>query len=121
MNTNELLHREHMLWLNQLDFYQDEVRFFQNRLLQVVLRHFRTTNMETVANFREKFLGMLRLIDECRHIIIAHEAELAHANREEGSQVSDHTIMRREMAEIEQNFQTLRQEFQALLSQHPLA
>jgi hypothetical protein len=120
MNKAESLHREHLVWLQHLDFYQDEIRFSQNRLLQVVLKHFREVNMETVAQFREKFLQMLRLIDECRHIIIAHEAEIASALAQENPRVTDHSIMKREMAGLEENFSQLRQDFQNLLVQHPI-
>lgn len=116
----EKLHQEHNVWLQQLDFYQDEIRFSQNRLLQVVLKHIHTVNMETVADFRRNFLEMLGLIDECRHIIAAHEGEMAAASQNPGSKVHDHSIMRREMAALEKKFSLLRADFQTLLTKHPL-
>jgi len=120
MKQNEEMHREHISWLQQLDFFQDEIRFFQNRLLQVVLKHIKTVNMEHVATFRTRFLDLLRLIDECRHIIVAHEAEIAQALQTPGTKVHGHSIMSKELNALDEKFDTLRKEFNQLLHTHPL-
>jgi hypothetical protein len=119
MSSIETMHTEHLNWFQQLDFYQDEVRFFQNRLLQLVLRRIKTLNMETVAGFRKQFMEMLMLLDDYRHVIAAHEASLSAALQKGEVEVHDHTEMNAKMEALAQAFGTLRSEFQQLQAAHP--
>lgn len=114
----EAMHTEHLNWFQQLDFYQDEVRFFQNRLLQLVLRRIKTLNMETVAGFRKQFMEMLILLDDYRHDIAAHETSLSIALQQGKAEVHDHTDMHAKMEALAQAFSTLRSEFQHLQATH---
>ena len=118
MSQIETMHAEHLTWFQQLDFYQDEVRFFQNRLLQLVLRRIKTLNMETVADFRKRFMEMLIMLDDYRHHIAGHEAELSLLLQEGESVAHDHTEMDAKVETLATAFVVLRAEFQELQARH---
>ena len=119
MSNIEAMHTEHLNWFQQLDFYQDEVRFFQNRLLQLVLRRIKTLNMEVVADFRRQFIEMLRTLDDYRHHIAAHEAELSIALQSENVGGHDHSDMQTKMEILAETFGAMRLKFHQLQSTHP--
>ena len=60
-------HKEHKEWLSKLNFYQDEIKFFQNELLSVLHEHIdRMSIIELVDEYRDIFIKKLRQIDELR-------------------------------------------------------
>lgn len=77
MKSTAFVHQEHKEWLQQLNFYQDEIKFFQNELAMVLHKHLdRFEFIENVDEYKNIFLKKLQHIDELRHKIILHEKAL---------------------------------------------
>jgi hypothetical protein len=106
------VHREHLLWLNELNFYQDEIKFFQNQIIRLILHHLQEINMERVGEFRQEFFQYLKLIDDFRFQIYFHEKKLAEKSiNTEVEDDNDHQYMRQEVTEFEKSFMDLRERF----------
>jgi hypothetical protein len=72
------LHFEHKLWLNELDFSQDELSIFTKYLAGVIEKN---TNKIVVAMAESKQSQLIRqkeVVDELRHLIQSNESKLAH-------------------------------------------
>lgn len=71
-------HEEHRDWLRTLDFFQDEIKIFQNELAEVLRRHPNLLSVvEHVDEYRRILLKKLEHIDNLRCGIQAQERVLA--------------------------------------------
>jgi regulator of replication initiation timing len=71
-------HRSHKKWLAKLDFFQDEIKYFQNRVAEVAAKNTKEEIVEKVKNFRKMIIQMLTDIDDMRHQIHLHEYYLTY-------------------------------------------
>lgn len=55
--------------LTTLDFFQDEVRYYQHQLAQIASRDTERQYHQRTITFRQRLLDMLKQIDELRHSI----------------------------------------------------
>ena len=83
---NTDLHFEHENWNRELDFWQDELESFQNRLNELVARHY---DKDMYANI-EKFQNQLNIhegvMNSIRNQIQMHESNIAdHYRKNEDS------------------------------------
>jgi len=83
---NPDLHFEHENWNRELDFWQDELESFQNRLNELVARHY---DKDMYANI-EKFQNQLNIhegvMNSIRNQIQMHESNIAdHYRKNEDS------------------------------------
>ncbi len=83
---NTDLHFEHETWSRELDFWQDELESFQNRLNELVMRF---TDKDMYANI-EKFQNQLNIhegvMNSIRNQIQMHESNIAdHYKKDEDS------------------------------------
>ena len=83
---NTDLHFEHETWMRELDFWQDELESFQNRLNELVMRF---TDKDMYANI-EKFQNQLNIhesvMNSIRNQIQMHESNIAdHYKKNEDS------------------------------------
>lgn len=117
-NLNEL-HKDHLNWLGQLDFYQDEIKFFQKKLFTAILSvdHSLITE-EHVAEYRELFFLTLKRIDDLRHLILKHELMIKREGRESFDKEHDHGHVHEQMEHVESTFMELRKRFKAFASHH---
>ncbi len=99
---NTDLHFEHETWRRELDFWQDELESFQNRLNELVMQY---TDKDIYANV-EKFQNQLCIHEEVmnsiRNKIQMHESNMAdHYRKNEDSMnremVKKHLEIRRRM------------------------
>lgn len=66
-----LENQEYRDWLSQLNFYQDEIKIFQNELLRVIHKHpDYLAIVEHVEEYRAIFLRKLQHIDDLRHQLL---------------------------------------------------
>lgn len=119
MATLNELHKDHLHWLSELDFFQDEIKFFQNKLFTSILEsdHGPITE-EHVAEYRELFFLNLRRIDDLRHQILRHEVMIKREGRESFEKIHDHDSLRTYMTELEHALMELRKRFRAFASHH---
>ncbi|HMS69558.1 MAG TPA: hypothetical protein PKD18_15540 [Saprospiraceae bacterium] len=71
------LHFEHVLWTRQLEFEQDEIKFFNKKLEEVVSRWTDVIILGKVEQFQNQFIRNNEVIDSLRHEIKLHEQYLA--------------------------------------------
>ncbi|MCX6312314.1 MAG: hypothetical protein NT084_11850 [Bacteroidetes bacterium] len=115
------LHLEHEEWLNKLGFYADEIALMRKNLEDVVSKN---TNKELLAkgeHFQNQLILQKENIDEIKHSIKDHENYLEHRIDEKPStsdhrNYNDHAKMRDNFNGFEKNFNDLRREFKAFLS-----
>lgn len=117
-NLNEL-HKDHLHWLAELDFFQDEIKFFQKRLFTAILENDHSPiTEEHVAEYRELFMLNLKRIDDLRHLILRHEMMIKKEGRESFDNHHDHDHVKEQIQHIEVALLDLRKRFKAFASHH---
>jgi hypothetical protein len=115
--ASKIQHKEHREWLEKLNFYQDEIRIFQNELLLVLHKHADNLSLlEHVNEYREIFQRKLDLLDRFRHRIVRHEAQLVPRVGSGENDFVGHNELRQELAEFEQQFDELKQNFRRFVA-----
>ena len=105
-------HKEHKEWLSQLNFYQDEIKFFQNELLAVLHLHIdRLSIVELVDEYRDIFMKKLRQIDELRMQIVLHERLLSKMEDPKAEELWHHTEVRDKINEFRDDLEVLKKNF----------
>jgi hypothetical protein len=117
-NLNQL-HQEHTTWIGQLDFFQDEIKFFQNKLFTMILENDHSLiTEEHVEEYRELFFLNLKRIDDLRHLILRHEMMIKREGRESFDKNHDHDHVAVSMAHVETSLMDLRKRFKAFAAHH---
>jgi len=118
MNTEHIIedemfvHKEHKEWLSQLNFYQDEIKFFQNELVKVIHENnYSFSSIETVEEYRNILLKKLEHIDEMRHLIMQHERALAYPPEMDGDELGDHQEVRLRFLDFKDKFELMKKNF----------
>ncbi len=70
------MHAEHRQWQENLLFYQDELRTFQDRLREVTSKTPSAEVMAWVEHFQNQFGIQQQLIDEITHSLREHERDM---------------------------------------------
>lgn len=119
MSNLSTLHHDHQQWISQLDFFQDEIKFFQNKLFTAILENDHSPlTEEHVAEYRELFFLHLRRIDDIRHDILRHEQMIKEAGRESFGKEHDHDHVSEQMQHMEAALMELRKRFKAFAAHH---
>lgn len=71
----ESQHFEHKTWMNQLDFYADEVKIYEQQLEKLVTRNIKEM-LPRLEHFQNSFIRQKEVLDKLRHDIRVHEHEL---------------------------------------------
>lgn len=75
--SNELAHFEHTQWRNELSFWESELKFFNERLGEIVSKWTDKTVMAELEQFQNQFIRQAEVIDTLQHEINVHETEIA--------------------------------------------
>ncbi len=70
------LHFELKVWLNELNFFKEEVGFFENRLMEVARKNTDREMMIELEHFQNQFIRQKEVIDETRHDVKQAENQL---------------------------------------------
>jgi hypothetical protein len=112
LESNEFVHQEHQQWLSQLNFYQDEIKFFQNELALVLHRNMDSLSIiEYVEEYKEILLKKLEHIDELRHDIISHEKKLKKDTNGDLGEPQPHEMVREKFDTFVQDFELMKKNF----------
>ena len=112
VEDEQFVHNEHKEWLSQLNFYQDEIKFFQNELVKVIHEHnYSFSSLETVEEYRNILLKKLGQIDEMRHVIMRHERALAFQPEMDSDELKDHKEVGRRFSKFVKKYELLRNNF----------
>lgn len=111
--VSSLYHREHQEWSTKLNFFQDEMKFFQKELTRIASKHPDLPSIEEhVQEYKQLFKKKSSRIEDLRRHIANHEANIAHYKNQEDLDLAEHHSMRELFHELDSNFSELRKNFQ---------
>ncbi|MBP6619814.1 MAG: hypothetical protein KA188_06140 [Leadbetterella sp.] len=70
------LHEDHIEWLKALDFYEDELFIFKNRLAEVSAKNSSVEVKKEVEKYQNKFIIQKNEIDNLKHYIHGAERDM---------------------------------------------
>lgn len=112
IENTALMHKEHRNWLSQLNFYQDEIKFFQNELANVIQSHMESLSIiESVDEYKGILLKKLAHIDDLRHEISRHENAMASSPSEDSGYHGSHQKIRSRLNQFVADFEMLKKNF----------
>lgn len=113
------IHQEHREWLNTLNFYHDEIKYFQTRLAEIASKDAEDQYHQKIVDFKARFFDMLQKIDELRYSIYKHEQEVAnHFELSQRTRVAindDHHSKKNDFDQFEKNYEQLKKDFNDFL------
>ena len=111
-DTRTFYHQEHRDWLSTLDFYQDEIKFFQNELAMILHANMGSMSiLEHADEYKMIFRKKLETLDELRHAIVNHDISLAKNATEEAEIDKTHDQVRKNYETFKENFDLMKQNF----------
>lgn len=117
----EVLHQEHLEWLNKLDFYKDDIAILKRRIEEVAAKNTGHDVMAMIEHFQNQLIIQRNELDEFRHAIKEHENEVEAAVKSNPTatnrqRLSDDPMLRTRMERYETIFNELRMELYRFLS-----
>ena len=115
------LYFELKVWLNELNFFKEEIGFFENRLMEVARKNTDRQMMVELEHFQNQFIRQKEVIDETRHDVkqaenqlerIAHDQPIA----SDHLYFEDHTSLRETMNTFRDIYTDLKKEYLRFLA-----
>jgi hypothetical protein len=69
----QVLHFEHKTWVNELEFIEGELNFFENRLSDLVMRYREVEVLAKLEQFQNQFIRQKEVLDKLLRDIRVHE------------------------------------------------
>ena len=116
LNTDvQVLHFEHKVWMNELDFFAGELVFFENRLSDLVMRYREVEVLAKLEQFQNQFIRQKEVLDKLMRDIHVHEQNISikllkEQAIEDGFQHA-HVDMRARMASYRKIYTELKTDF----------
>ena len=107
---DENLHFEHENWKSELEFWDDELKTFTNRMSELVTRWTNDEVLEQLEHFQNEFVLHGAVIDDFKETINKHEANV--------TLVKTHMQLREKMEKQRQKYADLKKEFFRFLSEY---
>ncbi len=76
------LHLEYRLWINELNFYKQEIEIFEQHLQRLIIGHSQVDVRAQVEQFQNQFICQKEVIDILKHDLHVSEKQLAAFVRE---------------------------------------
>lgn len=111
------LHLEYGSWMNELNFYKDEIIIFEKHLEEIISQ---PTDLETrvqVEHFQNQFIRQKVIIDDLKHLLQVSERQLAAYVKKlsgmglESIRMDNHTRLRDDMKIFREIYTELKKEF----------
>lgn len=120
---NEDLHFEHKNWNRELDFWEDELRSFNNRLQELVIRWTDESVLSQIEKFQNKFLIQESTIDSIKNQIEMHETNMSehykiHEDVLNKTLVEIHLSIRKQMDSQRKIYDGLKKDFFTFLTKY---
>jgi predicted nucleic acid-binding Zn-ribbon protein len=87
------LHFEHVQWLNELRFWEDELKSFNNRLTETIMKDISQEAKAQIEHFHNKFILHEKAIDQIKNEVKRHESVLAQISAGQMTNLSDSTVV----------------------------
>lgn len=115
------LYFELKVWLNELNFFKEEVGFFENRLMEVARKNTDRQMMVELEHFQNQFIRQREVIDETRHDVKQAENQLEkiahdHPIASDHLYFEDHTSLRETMNTFRDIYTDLKKEYLRFLA-----
>lgn len=112
---------DHSEWVRALDFYKDDIRTLEKRLLEMAAKNNGHEAMASVEHFQNQFIVQRNNIDELRHSVNEHAGQVAsearaHAGKMEDRHTAEHDQLKEQFSSFEKVFNDLRHEFNSFLT-----
>lgn len=120
---DEHLHFEHEIWVSELNFWESELKSFNNRLSELITRWTKKEVLKQLEHFQNEFILHGSVIDDLKETIEEHEASIAgHSligNKSlDVALVKRHFEFREKMEKQRQIYTALKKEFFRFLSKY---
>lgn len=116
------LHHEHQLWMNHLNFFEDELKIFKHRLEEITQANNKSDVLKMVEHFQNAFIIQKNEIDVLKHLIRLAEQELV-AYIDKNPEVADKrkkeddAVIREKIARFEKLFRQMKEEYMNFVAQ----
>lgn len=113
----EQSHLEHRVWMNELEFYREEIGIFENHLAEVANKNTGEEPTLKADEFRNQFLRFKQRVDELEYEITEAEKNLAIYLKEDTTvdynqvNVGDQQKMRDEINDFKKDYRALKNRF----------
>lgn len=120
---NSDLHFEHILWNRELSFWEDELKSFNKRLEELVMRWNDKKVLAELEHYQNEFILHDKRIDELQEAIEVHEIRIAGLSKTDMNVldtklVKKHLEIRNQMETQRQIYADLKKEFFRFLSKY---
>jgi hypothetical protein len=111
------LHLEYQIWMNELNFYKEEIRIFESHLEMIIDKLDDVVAKSKVEQFQNRFIREKEVIDELKHKLHVSERQLAFFVKEysglglESIKMDNHGKLRDEMITFRKIYTELKQDF----------
>ena len=75
----QVVHFEHRLWVNELNFFADELKIYEHQLEELVKKAHKKEAMQELEQFQNQFIRQKEVLDTLQHDIHIHEQRLSDA------------------------------------------
>ncbi len=112
---------DHNVWINELEFMKDEVKIFERRLEELVVKYTNKEMLAELEHFQNTFIRQKEIIDEYEHEIGLHTKELEkfakdHPVALDHIHFKDHKIIREKMNSNREIYNQTKNDFFRFLS-----
>jgi hypothetical protein len=110
------LHFEHKVWLNEFDFFKDEIQIFSGRMTQLESRNNSADFSAAFESLQNRLIRQKEVLDELRHDVKIHEHNLASFAEEHPIAVdhvffTDHSDLRSKVTRFKELYTEFKDEF----------
>jgi len=116
------LHTRYAKWLKDLNFYKDEVRTFNSRLEEVVVKNTKIEVTALIEQYQNQFIRQNEVIDILKHDIAEDHKRLV-ASAQKNNIATDHrhvdenTQLTDRMERFEELYKSMKEDYMRFLSQ----
>ncbi|MCO6478997.1 MAG: hypothetical protein J5I94_20350 [Phaeodactylibacter sp.] len=115
----QVVHFEHRLWVNELDFFADELRIYEHQLEELVKKADKKGAMQELEQFQNQFIRQKEVLDTLQHDIHIHEQKLSEAVQKDKELPLDpeyHEFLKEQMESFRSIYSGLKQRFYLFLN-----
>ena len=110
-------HKDHVEWLKEIDFYQNQILIFQKELSTVLLRHPELFSIiEHVDEYRSIMMNKLSKLDEIRRQIILHERQISKTLKIGAIEIWDHVEVSNSMKHFRSAYEKFRNNIRGFIA-----
>jgi hypothetical protein len=117
----QVLHFEHKTWVNELEFIEGELNFFENRLSDLVMRYREVEVLAKLEQFQNQFIRQKEVLDQLLRDIRVHEQAIGFQLQKElevqDKFLDDHSELRSRMGSYRKIYGELKTAFFQFLAQ----